>query len=207
MNISQLSSFQCLTEDGKELTRVCLIDFHSGLVVYDQLVKPAKPVIDYLTRSFYLVFDLNKQFTDQQMVRNNSSSSCSRHHYSRRSSNTHPAFTISAPHQPFRFLPTSTTTTDADTTRSLPRIRPQRTQNLPPLLYRHRLNIPPPPWTATQTWSRLAHSKMVRAGNPNPRRRRARPRRRRAGVLGAVEEKDERRSWVWRVQDGFGVDF
>ncbi|KAJ6591354.1 hypothetical protein B0H10DRAFT_2091503 [Mycena sp. CBHHK59/15] len=41
----------CLTEDGKELTRICIIDFYSGAVVYDQLVKPAKPILDYLTRS------------------------------------------------------------------------------------------------------------------------------------------------------------
>ncbi|KAJ7049934.1 ribonuclease H [Mycena amicta] len=40
----------CLTEDGKELTRVCLIEYFSGIVVYDQLVKPAKPVVDYLTK-------------------------------------------------------------------------------------------------------------------------------------------------------------
>ncbi|KAJ6507395.1 ribonuclease H [Mycena vitilis] len=40
----------CLTEDGKELTRICLIDFNSGVVVYDQLVKPLKPILDYLTR-------------------------------------------------------------------------------------------------------------------------------------------------------------
>ncbi|CCM00542.1 uncharacterized protein FIBRA_02576 [Fibroporia radiculosa] len=40
----------CMTEDGKELTRVCLIDYVSGIVVYDQLVKPLKPVLDYLTR-------------------------------------------------------------------------------------------------------------------------------------------------------------
>lgn len=41
---------QCQTEDGKELARVCLIDYASGIVVYDKLVNPQKPVIDYLTR-------------------------------------------------------------------------------------------------------------------------------------------------------------
>ncbi|KAL4073757.1 hypothetical protein J3A83DRAFT_4090781 [Scleroderma citrinum] len=40
----------CMTEDGKELTRVCIIDYESGIVVYDKLVKPPKPVTDYLTR-------------------------------------------------------------------------------------------------------------------------------------------------------------
>jgi len=41
---------QCITEEGKDLTRVCVIDFYTGLVVYDQLVKPASPITDYLTR-------------------------------------------------------------------------------------------------------------------------------------------------------------
>ncbi|KAE9400271.1 hypothetical protein BT96DRAFT_1018956 [Gymnopus androsaceus JB14] len=40
----------CMTEDGKELTRVCMIDYDTQGVVYDRLVKPSKPVIDYLTR-------------------------------------------------------------------------------------------------------------------------------------------------------------
>ncbi|KAG1889870.1 hypothetical protein F4604DRAFT_1876618 [Suillus subluteus] len=40
----------CLTEDGKELTRVCMIDYESGIVVYDKLVKPPKPVTDYMTK-------------------------------------------------------------------------------------------------------------------------------------------------------------
>lgn len=40
----------CMTEDGKELTRACMIDYASGIVIYDQLVKPAKPIQDYLTR-------------------------------------------------------------------------------------------------------------------------------------------------------------
>lgn len=39
-----------MTEDGKELTRVSIIDYYTEKVVYDQLVRPAKPVIDYLTR-------------------------------------------------------------------------------------------------------------------------------------------------------------
>lgn len=45
-----LNPSQCLTEDGKELTRVCMVDYESGIVVYDKLVKPPKPVIDYLTK-------------------------------------------------------------------------------------------------------------------------------------------------------------
>ncbi|TFK22234.1 ribonuclease H [Coprinopsis marcescibilis] len=40
----------CITEDGKELTRVCIIDYYTDTVVYDQFVKPAKPITDYLTR-------------------------------------------------------------------------------------------------------------------------------------------------------------
>ncbi|KAF8444970.1 hypothetical protein L210DRAFT_3394720 [Boletus edulis BED1] len=40
----------CLTEDGKELTRVSIIDYESDIVVYDTLVKPPKPIIDYLTK-------------------------------------------------------------------------------------------------------------------------------------------------------------
>ncbi|KAH9025150.1 ribonuclease H-like protein [Lactarius hengduanensis] len=40
----------CMTNDGKALTRVCVIDFDSGKVVYDRLVKPPSPITDYLTR-------------------------------------------------------------------------------------------------------------------------------------------------------------
>lgn len=41
---------QCLTEDGQELTRATLIDYANGEVIFDELCKPQKPVIDYLTR-------------------------------------------------------------------------------------------------------------------------------------------------------------
>ncbi|KAI9508061.1 hypothetical protein F5148DRAFT_1284472 [Russula earlei] len=40
----------CLTTDGKALTRVCVIDFATSKVLYDQLVKPPSPITDYLTR-------------------------------------------------------------------------------------------------------------------------------------------------------------
>ncbi|KAI0766795.1 hypothetical protein BC629DRAFT_1292810 [Irpex lacteus] len=40
----------CQTEDGKQLARVCIIDYASGIVVFDKLVKPTKPITDYLTR-------------------------------------------------------------------------------------------------------------------------------------------------------------
>ncbi|KAF8526629.1 hypothetical protein BU17DRAFT_74141 [Hysterangium stoloniferum] len=40
----------CLTEDGPELTRVCIIDSDTEKVVLDELVKPLKPIINYLTR-------------------------------------------------------------------------------------------------------------------------------------------------------------
>ncbi|KAN0141687.1 hypothetical protein V8E53_000149 [Lactarius tabidus] len=39
-----------MTADDKALTHVCVIDFDTGKVVYDQLVKPPSPITDYLTR-------------------------------------------------------------------------------------------------------------------------------------------------------------
>ncbi|KAI0270407.1 ribonuclease H-like protein [Gloeopeniophorella convolvens] len=40
----------CLTEDGKALARVCVIEYATDKVVYDQLVKPPSPITDYLTQ-------------------------------------------------------------------------------------------------------------------------------------------------------------
>ncbi|KZW02879.1 ribonuclease H-like protein [Exidia glandulosa HHB12029] len=40
----------CMTEDGKDLTRICVIDLDEDKVVYDELVKPHKTILDYLTR-------------------------------------------------------------------------------------------------------------------------------------------------------------
>jgi hypothetical protein len=41
---------QCLTADGKALIRVCIIDFVTNKVAYDQLVKPPSLITDYLAR-------------------------------------------------------------------------------------------------------------------------------------------------------------
>ena len=40
---------QCITADGKALTRVCVIDHATDKVAYDQFVKPPSPITDYLT--------------------------------------------------------------------------------------------------------------------------------------------------------------
>jgi RNA exonuclease 1 len=60
--------FQCLTQDGKALTRVCIIDFATDKVVYDQLVKPPSPITDYLTRfvlklSYSLLLNRKRSFS------------------------------------------------------------------------------------------------------------------------------------------------
>ncbi|CAD6570359.1 MAG: hypothetical protein TREMPRED_005740 [Tremellales sp. Tagirdzhanova-0007] len=39
-----------LSEDGQELARVSVIDYQSGVNVFDELVKPPKPVTDYRTQ-------------------------------------------------------------------------------------------------------------------------------------------------------------
>jgi RNA exonuclease 1 len=44
-----LNPARCLTEYGKELIRVCIINNESGIVVYDKLFEAPKPIIDYLT--------------------------------------------------------------------------------------------------------------------------------------------------------------
>ena len=44
-----MKCLQCLTEDGKAPTRVCIIDFVTNEVLTDQLVKPPSPITDYFT--------------------------------------------------------------------------------------------------------------------------------------------------------------
>jgi RNA exonuclease 1 len=40
----------CVTVEGKALTRVCVIDYATNQVVYNQFIKPPSPITDYLTR-------------------------------------------------------------------------------------------------------------------------------------------------------------
>jgi len=57
---------QCQTTDGKALTRICIIDYGTGKVVYDQFVKPPSPITDYLTRYVEEIcpsFQLNHQYS------------------------------------------------------------------------------------------------------------------------------------------------
>ena len=58
----QRQCLQCLTEDGKALTRVCIIDFVTNKVVKDQLVKPPSPITDYLTRCVLTTHDYTRFF-------------------------------------------------------------------------------------------------------------------------------------------------
>lgn len=52
----------CLTEDGSELARLSLVN-QRGEKVYDKLVKPKKPIIDYLTRFSGLTEEILKDVT------------------------------------------------------------------------------------------------------------------------------------------------
>ncbi|TFK50197.1 ribonuclease H-like protein [Heliocybe sulcata] len=60
----------CLTEDGKELARVCIIEYATGKVIYDRLAKPQKPILDYLTRwsgiTADVLADVTTTFTEVQ---------------------------------------------------------------------------------------------------------------------------------------------
>ena len=50
--IHEIHFSQCVATDGKALTRVCVIDFDTGKVVYDQLVKPM-PIISHGRSVFF----------------------------------------------------------------------------------------------------------------------------------------------------------
>lgn len=48
-HIFALDCEMCMSEDGLVLTRCSIVDFQ-GLLIYDEFVKPAVPIIDYLTK-------------------------------------------------------------------------------------------------------------------------------------------------------------
>jgi hypothetical protein len=65
---------QCMTTKGDELTRATAIDFYTGKVVFDELIKPEGTVTDYKTQYVMTVGITNGIRTDRddlQVVRNN----------------------------------------------------------------------------------------------------------------------------------------
>jgi RNA exonuclease 1 len=50
VDVTHQAYVQIVTQVGQELARVSVIDFQSGVNVYDKLVKPAHPVLDYRTQ-------------------------------------------------------------------------------------------------------------------------------------------------------------
>jgi hypothetical protein len=59
---------KCSTTKGMELTRVSLVDEDLN-VVYDALVKPQAPVVDYLTRYrfFHLLLSVVRFFSSRRV--------------------------------------------------------------------------------------------------------------------------------------------
>ena len=133
------SSRQCVTEDGKVLTRVCVVDLYSGERVLDELVKPAKPIIDYLTRRVFLIsLPVFQIISPLQVVRHNCRAARTNYHHPRRGPGADLQATNTTRRQPIQcpFLFQSLLTNYIPHThplRPFPRIRPLRSQDIPSL--------------------------------------------------------------------------
>lgn len=94
----------CKTEnDETALTRVSLVDWN-GDVILDELVKPAKPIIDYLTPSVFQIPKHNHILMrlSPQILRHHSGKTPKRQYYASRDPNAppHPPHPSRHPHRP-----------------------------------------------------------------------------------------------------------
>ena len=161
---------------------MCEIDFTSGIVVYDQLVKPTKPHLGYLTRFVFRLLHISKSnsktvdaelpthsyrwsditaetlapiTTTLAQVQSTSCDSSPRLHYSHQ---THSRSLIRRQIQ----IPDVTNTHHHDSSRhpdsprALPGIRLQSSQTRPPTVYRHCPPLPLPAGAALKTRSCVA---------------------------------------------------
>ena len=144
------------------LARVCVVDYVSGIAVYDKLVKPESPITDYLTRSVPI---FAQQFPclislfiwyNTQVVRYNPRGTFPCHDYFHRSS-------IAYPQTPF--LPP-----DAHPARPFAWIGFEDSEDLSPSVYRHGTNLSSSKRQTYETGFGLADEKMVRKRDSEPRR-------------------------------------
>jgi hypothetical protein len=78
--LTKSKCLQCVTVEGKALTRVCVIDYATNQVVYNQFIKPPSPITDYLTRCVSQLIVMLAPFFSHynsrlQLLRHNGSSS------------------------------------------------------------------------------------------------------------------------------------
>ena len=139
---------QVVSEDGQELARVSVVDFQSGVNVFDELVKPPKPVIDYLTR-FVRASKTSRLLTSCQVVGYHPCKALHRDSYPSIRPRS-PILRSLPAHYPSHHSP-----------RPFARVRPRGPSNPTSVLHRHCHRVFTPPGTTIQTWAEVVGAKMA----------------------------------------------